>query len=131
MTPSTTTLSQADRLEIQDLYGRYGIAIDDGDAEGWAACFTARGGMTVGDQLELNGREELAGFAAAHHESPRGAGRHHFTTIAVTGTEDGAAGRAYSLMTLGGQVTSAMSYVDELVKEDGAWRFARRTVTPA
>ncbi len=33
-------------------------------------------------------------------------------------------------MTMGGQVMAGMSYVDELVKEDGAWRFAKRTVTP-
>jgi uncharacterized protein (TIGR02246 family) len=131
MTTTTTGgLSIADRLEIQDLYGRYAITIDSGDAAGWAACFTEDGRMTVGDLLDLNGRGPLAEFATGHHASPHGAARHHFTTITVTGMDAGAAGRAYALMSLGGEVTAAMSYVDELLRENGAWRFASRTVTP-
>ena len=130
MSPSTTPLPEADRLEILDLYGRYGISIDEGDAETWVACFTADGRMTVGDQFDFDGREQLAEFAVGHHASPQGAMRHHFTTIAVTGTGGGAAGRAYALMTMGGQVMACMSYVDELVKDGGAWRFSKRTVTP-
>ena len=36
-----STLSEADRLEILDLYGRCALAIDEGDETGWTACFTA------------------------------------------------------------------------------------------
>ena len=37
------TLSAQDYFEIQQLYARYNIAIDSGDAEGWAATFTPDG----------------------------------------------------------------------------------------
>jgi uncharacterized protein (TIGR02246 family) len=130
MTAISNSLSTADRLEIQDLYGRYAITIDDGDAAGWAACFTEDGRMTVGDQFDFNGRQQLAEFATGHAAAAKGATRHHFTSITVTGSDAGATGRAYALMTFGGEVTAGMSYVDELVTEDGAWRFAKRTVTP-
>jgi uncharacterized protein (TIGR02246 family) len=123
-------MSEADRLEILDLYGRYGIAFDDGDAEKWAECFTPDGRMTVVGMLDLSGREQLAEFARGLHASGQATSRHHFTTIAVDPVGEGAAGRAYALMLSGGQVVAGMSYVDELVKDDGAWRFASRMVTP-
>jgi hypothetical protein len=124
------SLTEADRTEIQDLYGRYGLLIDAGDADGWADCFTEDGRMTVGDQLDFSGRDQLHEFVRSHHAGDNAVMRHHITSTSVSASEGGAAGRSYALVTAQGQVVAAMTYEDELVKDGGAWRFSKRTVTP-
>jgi len=124
------SLTEADRTEIQDLYGRYGLLIDAGDADGWADCFTEDGRMTVGDQFDFSGRDQLREFARSHSEGENSAMRHHITSTSVSATDGGASGRSYALVSLNGQVVAAMSYEDKLVNDGGAWRFSKRTVTP-
>jgi hypothetical protein len=124
------SLTEADRTEIQDLYGRYGLSIDAGDADGWADCFTEDGRMTVtGAPIDLEGREQLAEFVRNHHASEHGASRHHITSTSFSASGGGAVGRAYALVLHGSQV-AGMTYEDELVKDGGAWRFSKRVVTP-
>ena len=125
------SLTDADRTEIQELYGRYGILIDAGDADGWADCFTADGSMAVtGTPIDLAGREQLAEFARNHHASEHGASRHHITSTSVSASGGGATGRSYALVANGGQVLAGMTYDDELVKDGDSWRFSKRVVTP-
>jgi hypothetical protein len=124
-------LSPADRLEIQDLYGRYVMCADDGDAEGWADCFTPDAEFTAaGTDFVAVGREQLITMVRGHIESPRGAVLHHNTSLCVDGTPDGAHGRAYLMEVFDLQTVSSVRYDDDLVKVDGAWKFKRRTVTP-
>jgi ketosteroid isomerase-like protein len=124
-------LTESDRTEIQDLYGRYGLLIDAGDADGWANCFSEDGRMTVtGAPIDLAGLEQLAEFVRNHHASEHGASRHHITSTSFSASGGGAVGRAYALVTHGGQVAAAMTYDDELVKDGGAWRFSKRVITP-
>lgn len=125
-------LPTADRLEIQDLYGRYAVVVDGGDAAAWAECFTddARFEVAGDDGAVAVGREQIQAFAQAHIDSPRGAVLHHITTLSVSAAEPGAVGNAYAMEVLGVRPISSVRYDDELVKDgDGRWRFAKRVVT--
>ncbi len=44
---SEARLTEADRADIVDLYGRYALAIDLGDGSGWAECLTTNGTFTA------------------------------------------------------------------------------------
>jgi 3-phenylpropionate/cinnamic acid dioxygenase small subunit len=125
-------LDAADRLEIQDLYGWYALAVDNGDAAGWAECFTDDARFEIaGDEAAVaTGREQIQAFGQAHIDSPRSAVRHHVTTLSVRATDGGAVGSAYAMEVLGVRPISSVRYDDELVKDgDGTWRFAKRVVT--
>ena len=123
-----SSLPDGDRVQILDLYGRFALAIDEGDATAWSACFSEEGLFTVDEQVEAAGQAALRDYARRHHESGNGQVRHHNTSVSVTATPGGAAGRAYVLLTLNGSVVASARYDDELVNEDGAWRFSKRVV---
>jgi len=56
-------LSAQDNFEIQQLYAKYNIAIDSGDAEGYAATFTPDGVFN-----QFSGHDALVGFAKMWRE---------------------------------------------------------------
>ena len=56
-------LSAQDHVEIQNLYAKYNLCSDEGDAEGYASCFTREGVLelaTIG--LTVSGRENFIEF---------------------------------------------------------------------
>jgi SnoaL-like domain len=127
-------LSAAGRVEILDLYGRCGLAIDAGDGSGWAVCFTEDGTFTAyrGEGTEprhVGGREELDRFARAHRSGPHAGTRHHFTNIVTGPAPGGPFGRAEILSVEGRAVLGSGLYEDELTQVEGAWRLNRRVVT--
>lgn len=126
---SDGSLRDSDRARILDLYGRCALAVDEGDAESWLACFSADGRFAVPELVDAVGHAQLAEFVRRHHDSPNGAMRHHITTVSVRATSHGASGRAYALITHGGDVVGAVRYDDELIDEDGTWRFSARCVS--
>src|SRR5271163_2930815 len=76
------TLSAQDYFEIQQLYARYNIAIDSGDAEGWAATFTPDGAFNTSI-----GHDALVNFVKTWREKLNGATRKHWNTnLQITGT---------------------------------------------
>jgi uncharacterized protein (TIGR02246 family) len=125
-------LSTADRLEIEQLYARYAHAFDGGDAEAFAAVFTADGRFTSGAAEPIVGREALAAFVRRRFAEAPGTSHHITNVLLEDAPEGGASGRAYGLI-LGTatdgrlQFRNAGLYVDELVREDGAWRIRSRT----
>ena len=121
------TLTAQDYEEINQLYARYNIMLDSGDAEGWADVFTEDG--VFGNS---EGRAALIEFATGFHSGQGGNARHWNTNIHVTPTADGADGTCYlflwSVASRPATITATGIYHDKLVKTENGWRFKSREV---
>jgi hypothetical protein len=123
------TLSAQDTAEIQQLYARYNIAIDTGDAQGWAATFIPEGVFNT-----FTGHDALVGFVKMWREKLNGAARKHWNTnLALSGDAKYATGTVYLMLldtsTKPASIIFTGIYNDSLVKTKGGWRFAKRTTT--
>ena len=126
MTTTTTAI-----LEIMRLNARYNFAIDAGDADAWASCFTQDGVFhALLEGHTPKGTEELAAFVPVCVEA-FGA-MHHLTTNEVIEVHGDTATQNCYLQFLAekdGQLQANICiYRDELRLEDGAWRYADRKV---
>jgi uncharacterized protein (TIGR02246 family) len=122
-----------DRVAISDLFTRYCCALDNGEVETVVDCFTERGSLRS-PIFDAQGRDQIREFAQ-RFAGQRAAGaqfRHMVTNIAVTVDGDRAAATAYLLVLVskdGSHRTLPPGRYDcDLVKERGAWRFARRNL---
>jgi hypothetical protein len=120
------TLSAQDYFEIQQLYARYNIAIDSGDAEGWAATFTPDGVFNT-----FSGHDALVGFIKTWREKLNGATRKHWNNnLQVSGNAKEASATTYlmlvDLSTKPPSILMTGSYTDSLVKTKDGWRFTKR-----
>jgi uncharacterized protein (TIGR02246 family) len=120
-------LSAQDYFEIQQLYARYNIAIDSGDAEGWAATFTPDGVFNT-----FSGHDALVGFVKTWREKLNGATRKHWNNnLQITGTSKEAAASVYLILvdfsTKPPSILTTATYTDSLVKTKDGWRFTKRT----
>jgi hypothetical protein len=124
-------LAVEDQLAIQQLYARYNHAIDFGDGDGWAACFTPDG-VFNGGQGPQQGTDALKAFAGGF--ASRMKARHWNTNLVVEGSGDTANGKCYlMLMNLAdGKATPLVTavYHDELKRTGGEWKFTSRSVQP-
>jgi hypothetical protein len=142
-------LAAQDYTEILNLYAYYNACSDIGDAEGYASCFThdgllvsrglvVSGGVMVrgSGELRANGREELVAHKRRDRESRGGKYRRHWNgSICLQRVGDGTVrGRCY-LEAFDGEpgslpvLAQTGVYEDVIVKLDGEWKFASRTVT--
>lgn len=126
-------LTVEDQLDIQQLYARYNHAIDSGQADQWAACFTSDGIFSSGASGEFTGTEALAAFAKGFAERLKA--RHWTNNLVLDAAGDGAKGSCYLMLyRLGGETPASIMisgiYDDELVRTGDGWKFARRTVRP-
>jgi hypothetical protein len=123
-------LSTEDRLAITELYSKYNHAIDFGDAEGWAATFTADGVFNGGGGGPQQGTEALTGFARGFAANVKG--RHWTNNLVVEGEGSSANGKCYLILwNLAQKPASIMAtgiYRDELAKTGDGWRFTSRKV---
>jgi len=120
-------LSAQDYFEIQQLYARYNIAIDNGDAEGWAATFTPDGVFNT-----FSGHDALVGFVKTWREKLNGATRKHWNNnLQITGTSREATASVYLILvdfsTKPPSILTTAAYTDSLVKTKDGWRFTKRT----
>jgi hypothetical protein len=120
-------LSAQDNVEIQQLYARYNIAIDAGDAEGYAATFTPDGIFN-----QFVGHDALVNFAKMWREKLNGATRKHWNNnLQISGNSKEASGFVYlMLLDIGTKPASILTtgtYTDSLVKTKDGWRFTKRT----
>lgn len=128
-------LTAEDRFAIQDLYARYCHTVDALDGEGWADCFTDDGlfvpsiGPIAG--TEYRGREALARLGGDPEREPPT--RHWNNWLRLAERDDHVEGTCYAMAVEVGreqpEIVAHVVYHDELVQQDGEWRFrARRPV---
>ena len=122
------TVDLADRLELHELPGRYGDAIDDRDWDRLDQIFTddAVFDLTdLGSQL-LEGLDRIKAFMDTEANHPR---THTMTNIYVDETPSGVK-LNFRIIALQpeGRVGTA-SYYDEVVKTADGWRVKHRVIT--
>ncbi|MGW0041378.1 nuclear transport factor 2 family protein [Rhodococcus sp. NPDC003348] len=125
-------------VEIHQLYGRQSHLIDEGHAARWAATFTAQGEFhSPSYPAPVVGTVALTEFAHGFVANAAAAGeahRHVLTNIDVEPGGDGELDvRAYLQIVatrIGGEsrLVRFTTVTDRVVREDGQWRIARRTV---
>ena len=128
-------LSLADRVEILELLGRYAHAIDSGDGEAYAGCFTDDGVIALRSSgLHVEGRDALVVFAREDH-ARSGAARHLSNSPIIEGDGDRATMRVYLLRLNHDRSQHERRglgpvgvYHDTLRRSGGRWRFERREV---
>ena len=125
------TLPAADRLAILDLLARGLRALDGGDGEAAAACFSTDGLLDVPPHGRFEGREAIAAFVRAHEAAAEHGSQHWTNNVILEGHEDGVRLSCYLLGfdlgvgAGGGPAIAWLALVDgELRREDGAWRLA-------
>jgi hypothetical protein len=123
---ATGALSAQDNFEIQQLYAKYNIAIDSGDAEGWAATFTPDGVFNT-----FRGHDQLVNFVKNWREKLNGATRKHWNNnLQINGDSKEASGYVYLMLvdisTKPASILTTMTYTDSLVKTKNGWRFTKR-----
>jgi 3-phenylpropionate/cinnamic acid dioxygenase small subunit len=125
-------LTAEERLDIRDLYSRWCVLLDTGQAEAWAGLFAEHGVFefeVLGMRAE--GREALRTFAAEVHERERGLTRHYVHNVIIESDDSGVTGRAdIELLDLrhGGnaKIIKTAHYEDRIVRAESGWRFVER-----
>lgn len=127
ITPNNS-LSVADRLELHELPGRYGDAIDDRNWDGIDQIFTADAVFDLTDLGVplLDGLPEIKRFMDEDAQHPK---THTMTNIYVDQTADSVKlnFRIIALQPKG--LAGTASYYDDVVKTEAGWRVAHRVVT--
>jgi hypothetical protein len=118
----------ADRLELHELPGRYGDAIDDRDWDALDRIFTPD---AVFDLTDLGaprcaGLDAIKRFMDTEAQHPR---THLMTNIYVDETPAGVQLRFRIVALLGGGLVGTASYYDDVVKTADGWRVSHRVVT--
>ena len=130
-------LSAQEYVDIQNLYARYNLMSDAGDAEGYASCFTDDGVLQI-DPLgvTVQGRASFISFKQKDAAGRGGRYRRHWNgSLHLEKVDaDTALGRCYFHGFNGkpGELpvlADAGTYDDLIVLVGGAWRFARRHLT--
>ena len=123
-----TAMDVADRLELHELPGRYGDAIDDRDWERLDRIFTDDAVFDLTDlgAPRLEGLEAIRAFMDTEARHPRS---HTMTNIYVDESVEGVrlSFRILALLPEGRMGTA--SYYDDVVKTDAGWRVKHRVVT--
>jgi ketosteroid isomerase-like protein len=136
---TNTGMTALDHEEIRQLLARYNFAVDLGDADGWAGCFTTdgvflctpEGGPLTGRH---EGRDALVAYARTHYGINKGRARHWNWNLEIEGDGGTASMRCYLLSVRATSPESPAAlgvtgvYRDRLAKVDGRWLFAERHI---
>jgi hypothetical protein len=127
------TLTPLDYVEIRQLAARYGHAVDQGAADGYAYADLFAEGATFG---QTTGRDNLAKLAKQTAKGPQTAW-HFIVNHVIEPTEDGAKGMEYLVHLQYGDgdkpnaVWGGGHYEDTYVKTADGWRFKTRRFVPS
>jgi hypothetical protein len=127
-----------DHLDILDLYSRYNLSIDSGDADAWADCFIWDGHFHHPAKT-WSGSAELRRFVEERTSRVRSSNTpiqaHWNNSIAITGDERTATGSC-ELMVVGtpidggcAQILARGRYADNVGKSALGWQFSERRLT--
>ncbi len=121
-------MDPADRLELHELPGRYGDAIDDRDWDRLDQIFTADAIFDLTDlgAPRLEGLDAIKRYMAEDANHPR---THTMTNIYVDETAEGAKLRFRILALLPERRVGTASYYDDVVKTAEGWRVQNRVIT--
>jgi len=118
---------------ILELHARYANTIDDGDAAGWARCFTPDGVLRTTRPLEVRGREQLERFARDWAASGDGPSRHVSWHHLVERDGNELVGRCSAALlrtsAAGVRIAFTAVYHDRFAEVDGEWLIRARVVT--
>jgi hypothetical protein len=127
-------LSAQDHVEIQNLYARYNLCSDEGDAEGYASCFARDGVLelaTIG--LTVSGYENFLAFKRKDKAGRKNIYRRHWngSLLLEKIDENTVRGRCYLLAFNGAPgelpaIADCGVYEDRIVRDGTSWKFARR-----
>jgi uncharacterized protein (TIGR02246 family) len=123
-------LATSDVVEITQLYAKYSLAVDEGDADAFIACFTPDG-VLAADVEPIVGHDALHAFCKEVPTRVPGV-RHMPVNVAVDGDGDAATGRCYVMLVIGSAEPKLMGtgqYRDALRRVNGKWAFGRRDYT--
>jgi hypothetical protein len=124
ITADRTALTPQDYIEIQQLYARHSVALDNGDGAARGALFTPDGSYSN----LMSGHKPTPVSELVRATTARGniGERHLITNLIITPTKEGADGFAYlTMISADGKVHPGF-YNDKLVKTPEGWRFAAR-----
>jgi hypothetical protein len=118
----------ADRLELHELPGRYGDAIDDRDWDRLDQIFTDDAVFDLSDLGEprLTGLAAIKRYMDQDAQHPRA---HLMTNIYVDETPDGVKLFFRIVALLPERVVGTASYYDDVVKTPAGWRVKNRVIT--
>lgn len=122
-------MDAADRLELHELPGRYGDAIDDRDWPRLARIFTEDAVFDLTDLggPRLEGLATIQRYMDVEAQHPR---THLMTNIYVDEDADGTARMCFRIIALLPEKrTGTASYRDVVVKTPGGWRVKDRVIT--
>ena len=130
-------LSVEDRLAIQDVYARYAWALDTGQVEDLAACFTEDTVIieeVFEDPDRWEGRHGVRALGNHYKSAPNFPGRqHHISNLVMDGSGDECRARSFVFVTeCQGEPPYLLRftghYEDRLVKQEGQWLFKERII---
>jgi uncharacterized protein (TIGR02246 family) len=119
---------------IRDLMSAYCFYVDNGEFEKFAGLFTVDGIFESGPTGRLQGRKAIQDFIAAHvPRAGEGPARKHCTMNHLIRVDGGAATADSYIVVLresevGIIASLAGRYEDQIVKDDGEWRFKKRKI---
>jgi hypothetical protein len=121
-------MDAADRLELHELPGRYGDAIDDRAWDRLDEIFTPDAVFDLTDlgSRRCEGLDDIKRFMDEEAEHPRA---HLMTNIYVDETTSGAQLRFRIVAPLGEARVGTASYYDAVVKTPAGWRVQHRVIT--
>lgn len=120
-----------DLQEIQQLFIDYGLHLDAGDFDAYAELFTTDAVLRLGPVARADGRDEIKRVMSATLAGQAGSSYHIISSPQVTLHGDTATSQVMWTVVhrqADGQprLTMMGRHVDELRRENGRWRIARR-----